>query len=49
MDIEPVELTCPECGDEFIGWPRDQGSVCFDCYACKYFKDETREQQQCES
>ena len=26
-------ITCPECGEKYQGWPEDDGSPCFDCFA----------------
>lgn len=34
-DSDPVELTCPECGFKFDGWPEDGGLLCLDCCARK--------------
>ena len=34
-DAQVVELTCPGCKDQFMGYKRDDGSECFDCYAAR--------------
>ncbi len=29
----PVHCKCPECGDTYTGFPHQQGTNCFDCFA----------------
>ena len=32
---EIIEVKCPNCGDEFIGWPEQKDTPCLECYAEK--------------
>ena len=33
---EPIDLTCPECGEVFLGWKEHEGTLCLDCYTSKH-------------
>ncbi len=37
---KPVQITCPTCGHKYLGWPHQEGGICFECYTDKDCKDE---------
>jgi protein-arginine kinase activator protein McsA len=39
LEERPIDITCPECDDTFLGWRNQEGELCSDCYAShNYFK-----------
>ena len=35
---QPINITCSECGDTYLGWlwqAKEEKRLCLDCFACK--------------